>query len=732
MNPNELLDNLEQLGVKFMSILNRGSGKNVPNFKSMTSKDLELMSNQIMNFFNDLVMSENNIPIIVKTNIDLRIWNLLTERVTRILRIKLSREHLGKNPQLVLQNLYSILMEDLRNSFELFRNVYVIVSDYLVENMNILISNLLNFMGDLKKLKMLLNKHFKEFKDDINLEGDLKKDSNECLKFYQYAINNNPFNPRIYSNLGFVHREFLGDYLHSSYWFIRALSCSDNQTQKIKDNLEKDFNNIRMEFLKHEYEVTNSPTMLRNDLDYLHWIYYRIQGILYMNIDIDLLENLEKNLLLIVEKMLVYYNAIPDNLRFSFEVNGQLEQFVILAIFNFHHSLNNLADYANQPERIIISYTNGLLNWQIYNNNILKDLNTGNIKSSFKSSVSFIRELTRTILNNSNETNVPFVEKYLVIIFYWLSINYDIYTLLIENDMKETLCYIAFVLSKELEQNLYKDVLIVKMNRGILPVETTFNGFIPLKRFFELNDKKEVLKVDDIKEINCFTKISLLHFLLTFNLKPKYSEVIHSRFYPRSIIKETNINDLEVNPQQVLKDKLLGNRMPIQLNVKKIKPLILLDASNIAMRHGDKTFSTKGIMIVMDYFVRNGHRVLAFLPEYLFRESITSSKKRVVPDDIEYLKKLHSEGLIVQTPSQDYDDSYCIQYCRQNNAFIVTNDLFRDYLEKFTDPTKKKAENLWIIEKRISFTFLKDEFLPNPDCAFFKEFSLDEYSKVNK
>jgi hypothetical protein len=676
-----------------------------------------------MNFFNDLVMNEKNLSTIIKANIDLRIWNLLTERVTRILRIKLSREHLGKNPQLVLQNLYSILMEDLKNSFELFRNVYVIVTEYTtVDNLNILISNLLNFMGDIKKLKLLINKHFQEFKEDINLEGDLKKDTSDCVKFYQYALNNNAFNTRIYSNLGFIHREFLGDHLHSAYWFIRALSNLDNQ--KIKDNLEKDFTNIRKEFLKREYEITNSPTMLRNDMDYLYWIYYRIIGILYMNIDIDLLDNLERNLLLIVEKMLVFYPSVPDNVKFNFEINGQLEQFLILAIFNFHQNLNNMGD-KNTPEKIIIPEAKGFLPWSIYNHNLLKDVGD-NIKPGFRYSVSFIRNLTRTILANANETNFSFVEKYLAVLFYWFSINYDIYNLLIEDDMKEILSYIAWVLNKELEQNLYKEILMLKMNK-ILPIEATFNGFLPFTKFFELNGKKDILKVEDIKEMTLLTKLALQHFLLSFNIQPKFNEALNAKFFPRSVIKETNISEYDTN--QVLKDKLQNTRMPIQLNVKKVKPLILLDASNIAMRHGDKTFSTKGIMIVMDYFTKNGHRVLAFLPEYLFRENVSTSKKRVVPDDIEYLKKLYSEGLIVQTPPQDYDDSYCIQYCRQNNAFIVTNDLFRDYLEKFNDGIKKKTENLWIIEKRISFTFVKDEFLPNPDCAFFKEFSIDEYSK---
>lgn len=59
---------------------------------------------------------------------------------------------------------------------------------------------------------------------------------------------------------------------------------------------------------------------------------------------------------------------------------------------------------------------------------------------------------------------------------------------------------------------------------------------------------------------------------------------------------------------------------------------------------------------------------------------------------------------MVKTPSQDYDDSYCIQYARQTNAYIVTNDKFRDYIAKLEQKTTQvvcdteavKKEKTWI------------------------------------
>ncbi len=44
--------------------------------------------------------------------------------------------------------------------------------------------------------------------------------------------------------------------------------------------------------------------------------------------------------------------------------------------------------------------------------------------------------------------------------------------------------------------------------------------------------------------------------------------------------------------------------------------------------------------------------------------------------------------LLVKTPSQDYDDSYSIQYAKKFNAFMVTNDKFRDHYQKIEDKIK--------------------------------------------
>jgi hypothetical protein len=56
---------------------------------------------------------------------------------------------------------------------------------------------------------------------------------------------------------------------------------------KIKDNLEKNFNSIRKEFHRRDYIVEEDMAYLKYDLEFLQLLFYRIQGILYMNIDLD-------------------------------------------------------------------------------------------------------------------------------------------------------------------------------------------------------------------------------------------------------------------------------------------------------------------------------------------------------------------------------------------------------------------------------------------------------------
>ena len=129
-------------------------------------------------------------------------------------------------------------------------------------------------------------------------------------------------------------------------------------------------------------------------------------------------------------------------------------------------------------------------------------------------------------------------------------------------------------------------------------------------------------------------------------------------------------------------------------------------------------------------------------------------KASKIPDDMTLLHKLLANDYLVKTPSQDYDDSYCIQYTKNLNAFIITNDKFRDYIDAISEkvlgtseaqPKEKskkggkksnspildkqdiKKEQQWIRSHSVSYSFNKDEFLPNPDSGIWQKCKYDEY-----
>ncbi|CAM9687796.1 unnamed protein product, partial [Ectocarpus sp. 12 AP-2014] len=147
-------------------------------------------------------------------------------------------------------------------------------------------------------------------------------------------------------------------------------------------------------------------------------------------------------------------------------------------------------------------------------------------------------------------------------------------------------------------------------------------------------------------------------------------------------------------------------------------PLVVIDVPNVAMRHGlNKKFSCTGVQMAVEYFRTAGHRVLGFLPDYYLDLKRTNGLERAkklgvadvkasrLPDDVQLLQRLVDDGLIVSTPPQDYDDSYCIKYAMARDGYVVTNDLYRDHVKGIEGRKKADAARRWIKSHSISYTF---------------------------
>merc|ERR1712150_77186 len=107
--------------------------------------------------------------------------------------------------------------------------------------------------------------------------------------------------------------------------------------------------------------------------------------------------------------------------------------------------------------------------------------------------------------------------------------------------------------------------------------------------------------------------------------------------------------------------------------------------------------------------------------------------------------QLKEQGILFTTPKGDYDDSYCIEYARKRQGIIVSNDKYRDAVHKKwkcpeCDELNPKMEKKcvkdgcngklviekeewkrrrillgWIRSHVITYMFVNDDFLPNPD-----------------
>ena len=712
MNPKkEILDEVESYRLYQTRLIKKNKDK--INTKILLSKDITVFQNKVIGFFVNVINYRDSLLLIEQINLDLRIWQILTERINILLKLESTN------------NYKDIILEDLKNLYNFYKNIYLMICDKPFSER--LVSSILFFLGEIKKIKIIIQK--KEGNDNEMIS----KDAKEALKFYQFSLQKNPNNVRAYFNIGLIYRECYNDYTTSSYWFVRSLAAPNSEMNKLKDNLEKDFNIIRQIFNEKAYLVEDTASYVNYDAEHMLLLFHRLMGILYMNIDLDKVEDLTSDFLRIIKKVLRYYHNIREDIIISYETNLAWEQLVILIIFNYHYNINLLDEYSKENEKICFNMENfkSSLIFELFDHKLQSTSDKTLIKYAFKLMFPLIKGLIFTLSNTYMKENKDIIEKTLLLFFYWLSLNYDLLAQMLQDkELIEGLEYINYIISKELElvPLVDKEQAIYLLNNYICPIEVNFMAFRPMMRFFDLYNKKTVFKNDIVQKEALMTKLALQHFLIKFNVSAVFHQTKEDLYY---------LNDREssLKTTVVFKDKQEYIEEPLKqvfsLNVKKVKPLILLDMANIAMRHGNGVFSTKGIKSCLEFFLANGHEVNGFLPEYLFRKDISNQGRRLVPDDINYLLELFKKGFVIQTPAQDYDDSYNIQYCKSKNAYFVTNDLYRDYLDKIPELKLKESEKRWIVLKRISYTFNRDEFIPGPDSEFFKEYNYSAYMKVN-
>lgn len=203
--------------------------------------------------------------------------------------------------------------------------------------------------------------------------------------------------------------------------------------------------------------------------------------------------------------------------------------------------MNNLdlKDYPNNPEKIIIPNNKTILflKYGIYSHNIKNLIKEGENSPKYaalKFSLKFLSSYFKCVCLKMSKDNFAFIEKFLLIIFYYFSLNSDLYSLLVDEEIIKYLKFFNFFIQGDpaylqkvnspMAAQIYDNI-----NKLILPVESSFIGFIPLNNFFILNPKQGIEKIDDIYQVSLVNRVVLIHFLNSFNLTAE--NVINKFFY---------------------------------------------------------------------------------------------------------------------------------------------------------------------------------------------------------
>ncbi|XP_062857175.1 endoribonuclease ZC3H12A-like [Trichomycterus rosablanca] len=141
---------------------------------------------------------------------------------------------------------------------------------------------------------------------------------------------------------------------------------------------------------------------------------------------------------------------------------------------------------------------------------------------------------------------------------------------------------------------------------------------------------------------------------------------------------------------------------------------VVIDGSNVAISHGNKVFSCRGIQLAVQWLWDRGIRdITVFVPRWRKEQS----RPEAPITDQHILDELERRNILVYTPSRCvngkrvvcYDDRYIVKLAYDSDGIIVSNDNYRDLqLEK---PQWKK----FIEERLLMYTFANDIFMPPDD-----------------
>ena len=96
-------------------------------------------------------------------------------------------------------------------------------------------------------------------------------------------------------------------------------------------------------------------------------------------------------------------------------------------------------------------------------------------------------------------------------------------------------------------------------------------------------------------------------------------------------------------------------------------------------------------------FKQRGHEVTAFVPQ--------DRTKSGRADDRNVLEQLYNDGVVSYTPFGTHDDNFILQYAKDCDGIVVSNDNYRDIVRK--NPALFKTVR-W---RKLGFTWAKNKLM---------------------
>lgn len=153
------------------------------------------------------------------------------------------------------------------------------------------------------------------------------------------------------------------------------------------------------------------------------------------------------------------------------------------------------------------------------------------------------------------------------------------------------------------------------------------------------------------------------------------------------------------------------------LSEKKRGRMVVIDGQNVAceMGGGRNSFSSKGIEIALDFYQERGFHAVAIVPRH--RIETRGQNDRNVADDVPLLLSLRKSGRVFFSPESCHDDYFILQYAIEHEAFVISNDRFREMPGLQNERANMRRVAAFIENMRVPFMFVDGQFIPSPAPA---------------